>query len=63
MTTIVGEKVFCPFCSIPLPLWVDDRSTLVPVISKKGDFRVKCRSSTCKGRLIDIDIRSPVVIT
>ncbi len=55
------DKVFCPFCDVPLPLW-GDRRRFVPVISKEGDFRVRCRSKKCQGRLIDIDIRVPVMI-
>lgn len=58
MTT---DDVFCPFCGIPLP-FRGDRRRFVPVMSKTGDFYVKCRSKTCHGRRIDIDIRVPVLV-
>lgn len=59
--TPVEDKAFCPFCDIPLPLW-GDRRRFVPIISETGDFYVKCRSKTCKGRRVYIDIRVPILV-
>ena len=62
MTTVVEEKVFCPFCGHPLQIRVVDSVRMLPIISKRGLFQVKCRSKDCKGRWVDIDILRPTLI-